>query len=94
MSVILVGELKVKNPQKLAEYRDQAGPLIRRYGGEPVAKGKSVRVIAGHNDFDSVVIFRFPSLEQAMTWYQSPEYQALIPIRDEAADLRFTAFEE
>lgn len=94
MSVILIGELKTKNADKLAEYRSQAGPLVRQYGGVLVGKGQKVKVIAGENDFESVVVFRFESLDKAMEWYNSKEYQALIPIRSEAADLRFTAFQE
>ena len=33
-----------------------------------------------------IVIIRFPSMEVAKTWYNSPEYQAVLPMRFRASN--------
>lgn len=33
-----------------------------------------------------VIILEFPSIQAARDWYHSPEYQACIGLRDDAAD--------
>jgi uncharacterized protein (DUF1330 family) len=34
-------------------------------------------------------MLRFQSSEQARQWYESPEYQRVLPLRHAAADTRF-----
>jgi uncharacterized protein (DUF1330 family) len=38
-------------------------------------------------------VIRFPSLADADGWHNSAAYQALIPIRQEAADVVLTTYE-
>ena len=45
------------------------------------------------NDDDTVVI-RFPDADTVDAWYNSPEYQALIPLRQQAADLDLVVFSD
>ncbi|MAE04785.1 MAG: hypothetical protein CMH76_00460 [Nitrospinae bacterium] len=40
------------------------------------------------------MVIKFPDQVAAKAWYDSPEYQALIPNRDEAADMVFISFNE
>ncbi|MBZ0215293.1 MAG: DUF1330 domain-containing protein, partial [Fimbriimonadaceae bacterium] len=40
-----------------------------------------------------VVIVRFPSLEKLNAWYASDEYQALVPLREEAANIKMTGYQ-
>ena len=37
---------------------------------------------------DGVVVLQFPTVEDARAWYHSPEYQAALPHRKNAADHR------
>jgi len=37
----------------------------------------------------SKLIIRFPDRESAVNWYRSPEYQEIIPVRDQAMDSQF-----
>lgn len=36
-----------------------------------------------------MVIIEFPDRESAKRWYESPEYQAIIPLRDSGMDSIF-----
>jgi len=38
------------------------------------------------------VVIRFPSLEEADGWHRSPAYQALVPLRQSAADVVLTTY--
>lgn len=37
---------------------------------------------------DGVVMMKFPTMEAAQAWYNSPAYQASLPYRKQAADYR------
>jgi hypothetical protein len=46
-----------------------------------------VRVLRGAEDPDHVfIVLEFASVEAARAWYESPGYQAAIPLRQAAAD--------
>ena len=44
-------------------------------------------------DADGVVLLQFPDMAAARAWYDSPEYQAAIPERMQAAPYRAIIFE-
>ena len=39
-----------------------------------------------------MVVIRFPSIDAIDRWYHSDAYQALIPLRDEAADVTIVGY--
>jgi len=52
-----------------------------------------LETLTGAANYDVFVLIEFPDADSVRTWYQSAEYQALIPNRDEAADMLFTLAE-
>jgi uncharacterized protein (DUF1330 family) len=38
-------------------------------------------------------VIRFPNLAALQGWYRSPAYQALIPLREQAADVLLLAYQ-
>jgi len=46
-------------------------------------------MLHGEPAYQNGMIVTFPDKEAALAWYNSPEYQLLIPIRDKALDSRF-----
>ncbi len=95
MSVLFVSTMRIKDPAKLAEYRKAVGPMVRGCGGELVCKSDSkIADVWGTLAADSVVIFRFPSMAAFQGWYDSPEYQELVPIREAGIEGEFAVFEE
>jgi uncharacterized protein (DUF1330 family) len=44
------------------------------------------------NPHPDIVVIRFPSLGDAQGWHASAAYQALIPLRQEAADVVLTTY--
>ena len=89
----VVGQMTVKNETKWAEYRGQVLATLTPFGGELVFRGNQVRALFGECTHADIVVIRFPSLADADGWHNSAAYQALIPIRQEAADVVLTTYE-
>ncbi len=94
MAAYLVVLAKIKNPEKQQEYSAAAGPTLAAAGGTPVARGKVKHILAGTCNADVALIAKFPDAAAAHAWYQSPAYQALIAVRDQAMEPTFVVFEE
>lgn len=73
---------------KLKQYGASVPPILAKYSGEILAKGPSI-TLHGDDRHEVQVIIQFPDKEAANNWYQSEEYQALIPVRNEGMDAEF-----
>ena len=89
----VVGQMTVKNPEKWVQYRGQVLATVQPFGGELVFRGQQVQSFSGVNPHPDIVVIRFPSLGDAQGWHGSEAYQALIPLRQEAADVVLTTYE-
>jgi uncharacterized protein (DUF1330 family) len=58
-----------------------------------VLRGKRSATFAGTHAHDDVVVIRFPDLAAANSWHGSAAYQALIPLRTQAADVVLLSYE-
>jgi uncharacterized protein (DUF1330 family) len=83
----VVGQMTVINPEKWAQYRGQVLATLLPWRGELVFRGNQVNALAGSCPHADIVVIRFPSLSDAEGWHSSAAYQALIPLRQEAADV-------
>jgi len=89
----VVGQMTVNNESKWAEYRGQVLATLTPFGGELVFRGNQVRALSGECPHAEIVVIRFPSLAHADAWHNSAAYQAVLPIRLEAADVVLTTYE-
>lgn len=89
----VVGQVSVKDAEKWAEYQQRVPETFGPWGGEPVLRGKQIAALSGSCPHPAVVVLRFPGPEALKGWFESPAYQALIPLRDAAADVVLTAYE-
>lgn len=89
----IVGHITVKNPEKWAEYRSQVPGTLAPWGAELVFRGNLVAVLAGENPHADIVVIRFPDIAAVNGWHSSPAYQALLPLRAEAADMVLLSYE-
>jgi uncharacterized protein (DUF1330 family) len=83
----VIGHLTVKDPPKWAEYRSKVLSTLVEWNGELVFRGKIFEVFSGIHSHADTVVIRFPDMTSAKAWYRSAAYQALIPLREEAAEL-------
>lgn len=92
MTVYLVAKVTVRNADKMEAYAAAAGPTLDRHGGEFLLDGQHAETLAGQWDAPGVALVRFPTVEAARAWYNSPEYRALAPLRAAAADMDIALF--
>ncbi|MEN9889474.1 MAG: hypothetical protein RL559_1511 [Pseudomonadota bacterium] len=86
MSAYLVVDTDLTDPEHYEQYKLRAKPIVEAHGGQYLARG-------GAMDFKEtelwkpkrMVLIRFDSVEQAQRFYNSAEYQAVLPISQRAA---------
>jgi uncharacterized protein (DUF1330 family) len=86
MTYVIVTIKKVKDIEAFREYADRVAPIIERCGGKYVSVDKAADVRSGEWPFVRTVIVAYPNFAAAQRWYDSPEYQQIIPIRMRAID--------
>ncbi len=84
MTYVVVTIRKINDVEAFREYAVQAQPMVERYGGRYVAVDKTPAVHAGEWPYVRTIIVSYPNLAAAQKFYDSPEYQALVPIRRRA----------
>jgi uncharacterized protein (DUF1330 family) len=88
MPAYLIAEHTITDAAKFEEYRVKVGPLIAKHGGRYITKGGSHVVLENDNAVwqpGRVVIVEFPDMAALNAWYNSPEYQPLIALRQASA---------
>ncbi|MDP6351073.1 MAG: DUF1330 domain-containing protein [Alphaproteobacteria bacterium] len=67
-------------------FAKEMGP---KYGGEPIWMGRAHHSIIGSEEWDIVILVRYPARRLFLAMVNDPEYQAIAPIRAAAlADSR------
>lgn len=92
MSACVIGHITVKDAEKWAQYRVQVPATLAPWGAELLFRGTVNRTLGGQHAHTDTVVIRFPDQAAVDGWYQSPAYQALIPLRQQAADLDLISF--
>jgi uncharacterized protein (DUF1330 family) len=93
MAAYLIGHITVKDPVEWQKYVDGVRESLLHFGAEIVFRGKRASVLAGEHPHASTVVIRFSDQDTLQKWYHSEAYQALIPIRDRAADLVIISYD-
>ncbi len=65
--------------QKFAEFQP-------RFGGEPVWMGRGKHPIIGDEEWDIIILVRYPTRAQFVGMFNDPDYQAIAPIRAAALE--------
>ena len=86
MSAYLIADVRAKNPELYAAYRERAQTSIALYGGRYLARGGAIQIMEGCWQPQTIVIVEFDSAEQAAAWYESPEYAEALVLRADALD--------
>jgi uncharacterized protein (DUF1330 family) len=93
MSACVIGHIKVKNDEKWAEYRSKVPNTLVQWGGEVLFRGRKLDVLSGEHSYVDTVVIQFPDAQSVTGWYNSAAYQAIIPIREQAADIVLISYQ-
>jgi uncharacterized protein (DUF1330 family) len=81
MSAYLIANVDVHDPDAYEAYRSRTGAIVARHGGRFIVRGGKVHLLEGEPEIHRLVIIEFPDLAAAKGFYDSPEYQEVIPLR-------------
>ncbi|WP_144730805.1 DUF1330 domain-containing protein [Extensimonas perlucida] len=92
-SAYVIASVTVTNPAQYDEYRKLSTEAMRVHGAEVCVRGGKVEVLEGGCDPGRIVVLKFPSVEAARAFYDSPEYRKARAAREGAAVMRLLAVE-
>jgi uncharacterized protein (DUF1330 family) len=74
---------KSRSPTKpgFEPYRAAVPTTIAQYGGRYLTRGSTVELIEGGPEPKRVVILEFADVAAIKRWYDSAEYQEILPLR-------------
>ena len=87
MAAFLVGHISVKDDGLWQKYVAGVAESLAPYEAGIIFRGQRINVLAGQHEHDLAVVIEFPDQSTLESWYGSEKYQALIPLRDKAANV-------
>ena len=85
MPAYFVAELETTNPAGMEAYRAAVPATLAQYGGRFVVRGGTSELIEGGPEPKRIVILEFADAAAIKRWYNSPEYQEILPLRTDNA---------
>lgn len=76
MPAYWIARSRVIDADRYWKYAQQVPDITGRYGAKVLARGGDFKTVEGRSDFTRFIVLEFPSLQQAIACWESPEYQA------------------
>jgi uncharacterized protein (DUF1330 family) len=81
MSAYWVARARITDPVQYKKYTDGVPAIIARHGGKVLARGGRFEILEGPDKFHRFVVIEFPTFEQGVACFKSPEYQTIAAFR-------------
>lgn len=82
MAVYALVELKITNMDGMGPYMASVSDTIANHGGKYLVRAGNTEIVEGGlGEYPVKIVLEFPSMEAAKSWYNSVEYQAILPHR-------------
>lgn len=81
MPAYFVAEFDTANQAGMEPYRAAVPATIAQYGGRYLTRGGATELVEAGPEPKRVVILEFADTAAFKRWYNSPEYQKILPIR-------------
>ncbi|MEY4713373.1 MAG: hypothetical protein RIS88_2823 [Pseudomonadota bacterium] len=89
----LIANIDVHDPVQYEEYKKLSTLAMKANGAEVCIRGGRMEVMEGDWAPSRVVMMKFPSMDAARAFYNSPEYKKAIQARQGIADMRMIIVE-
>ncbi|NKB49121.1 MAG: DUF1330 domain-containing protein [Alphaproteobacteria bacterium] len=86
MVAYVIIDSDVHDPERMKAYGAKVRDTLQAHGGKPVIASSPIEVLEGDWNPARIVMLEFADADAARAWYNSPEYQEILPIRLEAAN--------
>ena len=93
MAYYVIFDVTIHDLPKYQQYMAQVKPVIEAAGGRYLVRGGMHTVLEGDWKPTRLVIFEFPSLAAAQSFYVSPAYEPLKAMRREASSANIVGVE-
>lgn len=84
MPAYWIARVNVTDAETYGEYAKRAGPTIEKHGGRFLARGGEYVNLEG-DDYTRNVVVEFPSIEAAVTCYNSADYREALAFSNKSA---------
>jgi len=81
MTTYFVVELEITNADAMKAYVSAVPAMVAQYGGRYLTRGGPTELIEGGPEPNLIIIIEFPDKAAFKRWYDSPEYQKILPDR-------------
>jgi len=85
MPAYWVARAKINDPVEYKKYTDLVPGIIAKYGAKVLARGGRHQIMEGPQKFHRFVVVEFPTFEQAVACFNSPEYDRAAAFRRSGA---------
>ncbi|WP_439517192.1 DUF1330 domain-containing protein [Hydrogenophaga sp.] len=85
MAAYIYANVQITDPALYETYRKDVPSVLAAHGGKFLVRGGAVTVLEGDGNPQRQVILEFPDMAHLQAFYQSPEYQRLVAIRQRAS---------
>ena len=92
-SAYIIANVVVTNPTQYEDYKKWSSEAMKAHGAEVCVRGGKIEVLEGDWAPERIVILKFPSVEAAKKFDQSPEYGKARAAREGAAIMRMIVVE-
>ena len=74
MPAYWVARSRINDPVEYKKYTDRVPAIIAKFGGKVLARGGRFQIMEGPDKFHRFVVIEFPTFEQGVACFTSPEY--------------------
>jgi len=85
MAAYWVARSKINDPIEYKKYTDLVPGIIAKFGGKVLARGGKFQIMEGPEKFQRFIVIEFPTFEQGVACFTSPEYDRAAAFRRSGA---------
>ncbi len=85
MSAYLVANVEIRDSEIFRDYMKATPAIIKQFGGKFLVRGGDFEICEGNWNPKRLVVVEFESMQKAKQFYNSPEYKAIIDLRQSSA---------
>ncbi len=93
MAAYVIADVQITDSERYKDYTAHTPASIAQHGGRWVVRGGASQVLEGDWNPGRIVVIEFPSVDAALQWFNSDDYQELAAIRRNASTARILVVE-
>ena len=88
MPVYLIIDITIIDQDAYGDFVERVPAVVEQYGGRYLARSGAVSTMVGDWQPERIVLIEFESIDQVQEFFASPEYLAIVPLREQSAATR------